>query len=123
MFMDYADKLDMMDDDCDIQGFPLEKRPIKLDKTTGVKKCFCTRCLKEVDDSAVRYESEGRILVFGDGVLAINDGEIHCKCGSAKFSISLKVDCENRFVQISTCSKCGNICTAEYSLVGERKVK
>lgn len=22
--MDYADKLDMMDDDCDIQGFPLK---------------------------------------------------------------------------------------------------
>ena len=24
--MDFADVLDMMDDDCDIEGFPLEKR-------------------------------------------------------------------------------------------------
>jgi hypothetical protein len=23
--MDYTDKLDMMDDDCDIEGFPLEE--------------------------------------------------------------------------------------------------
>lgn len=29
--MDYADKLDMMDDDCDIQGFPLESEEIWRD--------------------------------------------------------------------------------------------
>ena len=26
--MDFADKLDMMDDDCDIQGFPIDEPPI-----------------------------------------------------------------------------------------------
>jgi hypothetical protein len=30
--MDYADKLDMMDDDCDIQGFPIVQNQEELDR-------------------------------------------------------------------------------------------
>lgn len=38
--MDYADKLDMMDDDCDIEGFPLKKSPIMIDKVEMGKVYF-----------------------------------------------------------------------------------
>jgi hypothetical protein len=47
--MDYADKLDMMDDDCDIQGFPLEEQV----KDPAVQKVSLDdMSLKELDDLA-----------------------------------------------------------------------
>lgn len=41
--MDFADKLDMMDDDCDIEGFPLDERPCDDGNTLPMDKC-CQTC-------------------------------------------------------------------------------
>lgn len=37
--MDYADKLDMMDDDCDIQGYPLNDDSVQAARSMG--HCDC----------------------------------------------------------------------------------
>jgi len=50
--MGFADKLDMMDDDCDIQGFPLEKEsPIMIDRVEMGKVYFELDNTTETRDS------------------------------------------------------------------------
>lgn len=53
--MDYADKLDMMDDDCDIEGFPLKEFPTTIDKVEMGKVYFKLDNTTETKESLFNF--------------------------------------------------------------------
>lgn len=54
--MDYADKLDFMDDDCDIEGFPIEDEGEEMNSTE--KANLYNETLKKIEDLLIETDSK-----------------------------------------------------------------
>lgn len=107
--MDFADKLDLMDDDCDIEGFPIEQPPIMPDLTP-------LEAAERIEEhNSIHYAKEGERAHFITQALTMAASYLR-KIASGEYAPVVHAHWINYYEPLcsnphANCSRCGHLQT------------